>query len=204
MAVFENYERRIEGIEKVMSQYGIGSLDEARKICTDKGFDPYEITKGVQTICFEDAAWAYVLGAAIAIKKGATDAKDAARAIGEGLQAFCIPGSVADDRKVGIGHGNLASMLLDEETECFAFLAGHESFAAAEGANRELREQSQNETASGYSERSRKGCREDYLQNQRFHLRENRIRLFHRGTENCRGGSLFRRRPGEGEMLRCI
>ena len=134
MAVFENYERRIEGIEKVMSQYGIGSLDEARKICTDKGFDPYEITKGVQTICFEDAAWAYVLGAAIAIKKGATDAKDAARAIGEGLQAFCIPGSVADDRKVGIGHGNLASMLLDEETECFAFLAGHESFAAAEGA----------------------------------------------------------------------
>lgn len=134
MAVFENYERRIEGIEKVMSRYGIGSLDEARKICTDKGFDPYEITKGVQTICFEDAAWAYVLGAAIAIKKGATDAKDAARAIGEGLQAFCIPGSVADDRKVGIGHGNLASMLLDEETECFAFLAGHESFAAAEGA----------------------------------------------------------------------
>ena len=134
MAVFENYERRIEGIEKVMSQYGIGSLDEARKICTDKGFDPYEITKGVQTICSEDAAWAYVLGAAIAIKKGATDAKDAARAIGEGLQAFCIPGSVADDRKVGIGHGNLASMLLDEETECFAFLAGHESFAAAEGA----------------------------------------------------------------------
>lgn len=134
MAVFENYERRIEGIEKIMSQYGIGSLDEARKICTDKGFDPYEITKGVQTICFEDAAWAYVLGAAIAIKKGATDAKDAARAIGEGLQAFCIPGSVADDRKVGIGHGNLASMLLDEETECFAFLAGHESFAAAEGA----------------------------------------------------------------------
>lgn len=134
MAVFENYERRIEGIEKVMSRYGIGSLDEARKICTDKGFDPYKITKGVQTICFEDAAWAYVLGAAIAIKKGATDAKDAARAIGEGLQAFCIPGSVADDRKVGIGHGNLASMLLDEETECFAFLAGHESFAAAEGA----------------------------------------------------------------------
>ena len=103
-------------------------------MCTDKGFDPYEIVKGIQPICFEDACWAYVLGAAIAMKKGAVSAADAAKAIGEGLQAFCIPGSVADDRKVGIGHGNLASMLLSEETECFAFLAGHESFAAAEGA----------------------------------------------------------------------
>ena len=134
MELFENYERRIDGINKVMAQYGIESLEEARKMCQDRGFDPYEIVKGVQTICFEDACWAYVLGAAIAIKKGATAAADAAKAIGEGLQAFCIPGSVADDRKVGIGHGNLASMLLDEETECFAFLAGHESFAAAEGA----------------------------------------------------------------------
>ncbi len=134
MAKFENYERRIAGIQKVLDQYGIKDLDEARQMCLDRGFDPYEITKNVQTICFEDAAWAYVLGAAIAIKKEAFQAKDAAKAIGEGLQAFCIPGSVADDRKVGIGHGNLASMLLDEETECFAFLAGHESFAAAEGA----------------------------------------------------------------------
>ncbi|MDY2960091.1 MAG: GGGtGRT protein [Hornefia sp.] len=134
MDLFENYDRRIENITKVMQKYGIKDLEDARKLCRDKGFDPYEITKGVQTICFEDAAWAYVLGAAIAIKKGAISAKEAAKAIGEGLQAFCIEGSVADDRKVGIGHGNLASMLLDEETECFAFLAGHESFAAAEGA----------------------------------------------------------------------
>lgn len=134
MDLFENYDRRIENITKVMKKYGIKGLEEARKLCQDKGFDPYEITKGVQTICFEDAAWAYVLGAAIAIKKEATSAKEAAKAIGEGLQAFCIKGSVADDRKVGIGHGNLASMLLDENTECFAFLAGHESFAAAEGA----------------------------------------------------------------------
>lgn len=134
MDLFENYDRRIENITKVMKKYGIKDLEEARKLCQDKGFDPYEITKGVQTICFEDAAWAYVLGAAIAIKKEATSAKGAAKAIGEGLQAFCIKGSVADDRKVGIGHGNLASMLLDENTECFAFLAGHESFAAAEGA----------------------------------------------------------------------
>lgn len=134
MDLFENYDRRIENITKVMKKYGIKDLEEARKLCQDKGFDPYEITKGVQTICFEDAAWAYVLGAATAIKKEATSAKEAAKAIGEGLQAFCIKGSVADDRKVGIGHGNLASMLLDENTECFAFLAGHESFAAAEGA----------------------------------------------------------------------
>lgn len=134
MANFENYERRIDKIEKVMAQYGIKDLEEARAICKEACFDPYEIVKGIQTICFEDACWAYILGAAIAIKKGATTAVDAARAIGEGLQAFCIPGSVAEDRKVGIGHGNLAAMLLSEETQCFAFLAGHESFAAAEGA----------------------------------------------------------------------
>ena len=134
MELFENYDRRIAAIEAVMKQYGIEDLAAARKMCTDKGFDPYEIVKGIQPICFEDACWAYVLGAAIAIKKEAFSAVAAAKAIGEGLQAFCIPGSVADDRKVGIGHGNLASMLLSEETECFAFLAGHESFAAAEGA----------------------------------------------------------------------
>ena len=134
MALFENYERRIPQIEKVCAQYGIKDLESARQSCIDKGFDPYKITEGIQPICFENAKWAYVLGAAIAMKKGCAKAADAAKAIGEGLQAFCIPGSVADDRKVGLGHGNLASMLLSEDTKCFAFLAGHESFAAAEGA----------------------------------------------------------------------
>ena len=134
MALFENYERRIPQIEKVCAQYGIKDLESARKMCQEKGFDPYTITEGIQPICFENAKWAYVLGAAIAIKQGCTKAADAAKAIGEGLPAFCLPGSVADDRKVGLGHGNLASMLLNEETKCFAFLAGHESFAAAEGA----------------------------------------------------------------------
>lgn len=134
MALFENYERRINQIKPVMEKYGIKDFEDARNICKEKGFDPYEIVKSVQPICFENACWAYTLGAAIALKSGRTKAKEAAKAIGEGLQAFCIPGSVADDRKVGLGHGNLASMLLSEETECFAFLAGHESFAAAEGA----------------------------------------------------------------------
>ena len=134
MALFESYERRINQIKPVMEKYGIKDFDDALKICTDKGFNPYDIVKSVQPICFENACWAYTLGAAIAIKKEATKAKDAANYIGEALQAFCIPGSVADDRKVGIGHGRLASMLLDEKTKCFAFLAGHESFAAAEGA----------------------------------------------------------------------
>ena len=134
MALFESYERRIDQIKPVMEKYGIKDFDDALKICTDKGFNPYEITRGVQTICFENACWAYTLGAAIAIKKGCTKAHEAAKAIGEGLQSFCIPGSVADDRKVGLGHGNLGKMLLEEETDCFAFLAGHESFAAAEGA----------------------------------------------------------------------
>ena len=134
MALFESYERRIDQITPAMEKYGIKDFDDARNICKEKGFDPYEIVKGVQPICFENACWAYTLGAAIAIKSGRTKASEAAKAIGEGLQAFCIPGSVADDRKVGLGHGNLASMLLSEDTKCFAFLAGHESFAAAEGA----------------------------------------------------------------------
>lgn len=134
MVNFENYERRIDKIEKVMSEHGIKDLEDARQICVDRGFDPLELVRGVQRICFDDACWAYTLGAAIAIKKGALTAVEAAKAIGEGLQAFCVHGSVAEDRKVGIGHGNLASMLLDEKTECFCFLAGHESFAAAEGA----------------------------------------------------------------------
>ena len=134
MALFESYDRRIKQINAVMQKYGIKDLNEARKICTDLGFDPYEIVKSIQPICFENACWAYTLGAAIAIKSNRTKASEAALAIGEGLQAFCIPGSVAEDRKVGLGHGRLASMLLDENTKCFAFLAGHESFAAAEGA----------------------------------------------------------------------
>ena len=134
MALFESYERRIDQIQPIMDKYGIKSFEEARKLCQDRGFDPYEIVKSIQPICFENAAWAYTLGAAIALKKGDKKAADAAKSIGEGLQAFCIPGSVADVRRVGLGHGNLASMLLSEETKCFAFLAGHESFAAAEGA----------------------------------------------------------------------
>ena len=134
MALFESYERRIDKITGVISQYGIKSVEECREICQAKGFDPYEIVKGVQPIAFENAAWAYCVGAAIAIKKGVKTAAEAAEAIGEGLQAFCIPGSVAEDRKVGLGHGNLGAMLLRDETKCFAFLAGHESFAAAEGA----------------------------------------------------------------------
>ncbi len=134
MSLFESYERRIDQIIPVLEKYGIKDLEEAKQICLDKGFDPYDIVKGVQPICFENACWAYTLGAAIAIKQGCVKASDAAKAIGEGLQAFCIPGSVADDRQVGLGHGNLASMLLSDESECFAFLAGHESFAAAEGA----------------------------------------------------------------------
>ena len=134
MALFESYERRLPKIQAVLAQYGMKSIEEAKDLCASKGLDPYTVCKGIQSICFENAAWAYVLGAAIAIKKDARKAAEAAEAIGEGLQAFCIPGSVAEDRKVGIGHGNLAAMLLREETSCFAFLAGHESFAAAEGA----------------------------------------------------------------------
>ena len=134
MALFESYERRIDKINDVLKANGISSIEEAKAICDEKGIDPYAITKQIQPICFENACWAYVVGAALAIKRGVKTAADAAEVIGEGLQAFCIPGSVADDRKVGLGHGNLGAMLLREETKCFAFLAGHESFAAAEGA----------------------------------------------------------------------
>ena len=134
MALFESYERREKQILAVLAQYDIKSIEECREICQAKGFDPYKIVEGIQPICFENAKWAYTVGCAIALKKGATKAADAAAAIGEGLQSFCIPGSVADQRKVGLGHGNLGKMLLEEETECLAFLAGHESFAAAEGA----------------------------------------------------------------------
>ena len=134
MALFESYDRRIDQILPVLAKYGMKSLEEAREISLQYGVDVATIVRGIQPICFENAVWAYTLGAAIAIRKGQKKAADIAATLGEGLQAFCIPGSVADDRKVGIGHGNLAAMLLSEETSCFAFLAGHESFAAAEGA----------------------------------------------------------------------
>ncbi len=134
MPLFESYERRMPQITPVLKQYGLPTIEAARDLCASKGVDVAAIVRGVQPICFENACWAYTLGAAIGIKKGQTRAAEVAVSLGEGLQAFCIPGSVADDRKVGIGHGNLASMLLREETKCFAFLAGHESFAAAEGA----------------------------------------------------------------------
>ena len=134
MALFESYERRIDKITSVLNSYGIASIEEAEKITKDAGLDVYAMVKGIQPICFENACWAYIVGAAIAIKKGCKTAAEAAAAIGEGLQAFCIPGSVADQRKVGLGQGNLGKMLLEETTDCFCFLAGHESFAAAEGA----------------------------------------------------------------------
>ena len=134
MALFESYERRIDKINGVLAQYGIKSVEECKEICAQYGLDPYKTVKEIQGIAFENASWAYTVGAAIAIKKGCKVAADAAEAIGIGLQAFCIPGSVAEDRKVGLGHGNLGAMLLRDETKCFCFLAGHESFAAAEGA----------------------------------------------------------------------
>ena len=134
MALFESYERRIDKINSVLNSYGIASIEEAEKITKDAGLNVYDMIKGIQPICFENACWAYTVGAAIAIKKGCRKASEAAAAIGEGIQDFCIPGSVADQRKVGLGHGNLGKMLLEEETDCFCFLAGHESFAAAEGA----------------------------------------------------------------------
>ncbi|MGN1062602.1 MAG: GGGtGRT protein, partial [Candidatus Scatosoma sp.] len=134
MSLFEGYERRINKINGVLKEYGISSVEECKNICLAKGVDCDKIVRGTQPICFENAVWAYTVGAAIAIKKGCKKANEAAAAIGIGLQAFCVPGSVAQNRLVGLGHGNLAAMLLSEETECFCFLAGHESFAAAEGA----------------------------------------------------------------------
>ena len=134
MALFESYERREKQILAKLAEYGINSIEEAAEVTKAAGLDVYKMIEGIQPICFENACWAYTVGAAIAIKKGCRKASEAAAAIGEGLQSFCIPGSVADQRKVGLGHGNLGKMLLEEETDCFAFLAGHESFAAAEGA----------------------------------------------------------------------
>ena len=134
MALFESYERRIDQINKTLNEYGIASLEEAKALCDSYGIDVYNLVKSIQPICFENACWAYIVGAALALKTKKTSAAEAAKMIGVGLQSFCIPGSVADDRKVGLGHGNLGAMLLTESTKCFAFLEGHESFAAAEGA----------------------------------------------------------------------
>ncbi|MBR6411626.1 MAG: GGGtGRT protein, partial [Alphaproteobacteria bacterium] len=134
MVEFEGYERRINKINKVLAEYGLKDLEEAKALCDSKGVDVAKLVKGIQPIAFENAVWAYTLGAALAIKKGVKSASEAAKMLGVGLQAFCVPGSVADQRKVGLGHGNLAAMLLSEESKCFCFLAGHESFAAAEGA----------------------------------------------------------------------
>lgn len=134
MARFQNYEQRIQAVENFLKGYGIADLDEAEAICKENGIDAFAIVKGVQPICFEDACWAYLAGAAAAIKSDARTASEIALILGEGLQSFCIPGSVSEERKIGIGHGKLASMILSEDVKCFAFLAGHESFAAAEGA----------------------------------------------------------------------
>ena len=167
---FENYDRKIEKINKVLASYGISDLEDSAEICREKGFDPYQIAKDIQPICFDDACWAYVAGAAIAIKKGCSEAAEAAEAIGEGLQAFCLPGSVAEDRKVGLGHGNLAAMLLREETECFAF--GARIFCRCRGSHRnsQVSQQDKKETSAHYPQRFRKGCSSDYFQNQRLYL----------------------------------
>ncbi len=134
MALFESFDRRINQINETLNKNGIKSLEEAKEICDSYGINVYDLVKSIQPICFENACWAYTVGAAIALKNKAANAAEASKYIGEGLQSFCIPGSVADDRKVGLGHGNLGAMLLSDSTKCFAFLAGHESFAAAEGA----------------------------------------------------------------------
>ncbi len=186
MALFESYERRIDKINGVLAQYGIGSVEECRELCKAKGFDPYEIVKGIQPICFENACWAYTVGAAIALKSGVTSAAEAAKKIGVGLQSFCIDGSVAEDRKVGLGHGNLGAMLLCEESKCFAFLAGHESFAAAEGAIGIVRNanKARKSRAARHSERPRQGCCSDHLPHQRLHLCPDPVRLLHQQAEH--------------------
>ena len=184
MALFENYERRIDKINGVLAQYGISSVEECREICKAKGFDPYDIVKGIQPICFENACWAYTVGAAIAIKSGVKSAAEAAKMIGVGLQSFCIDGSVAEDRKVGLGHGNLGAMLLSDESKCFAFLAGHESFAAAEGAIGIVKNANKaRKEPPRHPQRSRQGRCSDHQPHQRLHLRSDPVRLLHRQAE---------------------
>lgn len=186
---FESQDRRIKQILAALNENGIKDIEEANKICEEAGLDPYKTCEETQMICFENAKWAYVVGSAIALKKGCKNAVDAAEAIGIGLQAFCIPGSVADDRKVGIGHGNLAARLLREETQCFAFLAGHESFAAAEGAIKiaEMANKVRKNPVALYLERLGQGCRHDYLTYQRLYLRTDEVRLLHGRTERSEG-----------------
>ena len=204
MALFENYERRIDKINGVLKQYGIESVEACREMCQAKGFDPYEIVKSIQPICFENACWAYTVGAAIAMKKGVKTAAEAATAIGEGLQAFCIDGSVADDRKVGLGHGNLGAMLLSEESECFCFLAGHESFAAAEGAIGivKQRQQGPQKASARHPERPRQGRCPDHLPHQRLHLCPDPVRLLHRRAQDRPRDPLLRGRARQRPLLR--
>ena len=171
MALFESYDRREKQILAVIKEYGINSIEECAEVCKEKGLDIYKLVESIQPICFENAKWAYTVGCAIAIKKGCTKAADAAAAIGEGLQAFCIPGSVADQRKVGLGHGNLGKMLLEEDTECFAFLAGHES-RSSRGCYRYCRKGKQGKTKAFESYPQRFGQRRctDHCSYQRFHI----------------------------------
>ena len=177
MALFENYEGRMPQLQPVLDKYGFKDFDEVKAYNNAKGVDAYSIVESTQPICFENVKWAYELGAAIAMKEGVTTAAEAAKRIGEGLQAFCIPGSVADQRKVGLGHGNLGAMLLDENTECFAFLAGHESFAAAEGAirHRAERQQGAHQAAARHPQRPGQGRGDDHQPHQRLHLRADQV-----------------------------
>ena len=203
MALFEGYERRIDKINGVLREYGLENIEQAKTVCEQHGINVDSIVKGIQPIAFENAVWAYTLGCAIALKKGAKTAADAAADIGIGLQAFCISGSVADQRQVGLGHGNLGKMLLSEETECFAFLAGHESFAAAEGAIGIARRQQSTQKASPrHSQRSRKGRGVHHLPYKRLYLRADKVRLLHGRTENRKRNSVFQRRKGKGSLLR--
>ena len=177
MVRFEGYERRIDKINKALQEYGFASLEDVKALLDSKGIDVEKIVHGVQPIAFDNAVWAYTLGAGIALKKGVKTAAEAAEAIGLGLQAFCVPGSVAEQRKVGLGHGNLAAMLLSEETKCFCFLAGHESFAAAEGAIgiAPNRQQGPQRAAARHPERPGQGRGLHHLPYQRLHLREDRV-----------------------------
>ena len=203
MALFESYERRIDKINSVLNSYGIASIEEAEKITKDAGLDVYNQVKGIQPICFENACWAYITGAAIAIKKGCRKASDAAAAIGEGLQAFCIPGSVADQRKVGLGHGNLGKMLLEEDTDCFCFLAGHESFAAAEGAigiaekANKVRKKPLRVILNGLG----KDAAQIIARINGFTYVET-LRLLHRRVKGSIQKSILRRPPCKGKLLR--
>ena len=202
MAEFENMAHRLDKINATLMEYGMGNLDDAEKVCKDAGMDPlpYDIVKSVQPICFEDAAWAYTAGAAIAIKKGVANASEAASAIGIGLQAFTTPGSVADDRKVGLGHGNLGAMLLKDETECFAFLAGHESFAAAEGAIGIVK--NANKARKKPLRVILNGLGKDHQSHQRIYLRANAIRLCNRRAQDRQRNPLLCRRARRCALLR--